>query len=254
MLFMSKKHRHHRHGSVEARQSILSPDSPFVYSEAYKIFRTNLSFVTGKSGCKKITVTSTLPNEGKSVLSINLAITLAENGARVLLIDADLRNPSIHRYLRVKDGHSHGLSTILSGEKELSDCVFFHPKYQFSFIVAGSVPPNPSELLDSEAMAKMIETLSGSFDYIIFDTPPAGVVTDALVLSRYVDGTILVVQQSVTHRNQVRAVKQNFDGVGAKILGVVLNRCSLQDMNDHYSYRSSYYHYSYTYSYGRDDQ
>lgn len=250
---MSKltKRRHHKSGSLEARQSILTPDSPFSYAEAYKIFRTNLSFVTGGSGCKKITITSTLPNEGKSVLSINLAITLAENGSRVLLVDADMRNPSIHRYLRVKDGHSRGLSTVLSGEIDLSECVFFHPKYQFSFIVAGNVPPNPSELLDSEAMAKTMEALSANFDYIIIDTPPAGMVTDALVLSRFVDGTVLVVQQAATHRNQVRAVKQSFDGVGAKILGVVLNRCNLQDMNEHYSYRSGYYHYSYTY--GHDE-
>ena len=248
---MSKKRRHHKSSSLEARQSILTPESPFSYTEAYKILRTNLSFVINNSGCKKITVTSTVPNEGKSVLAINLAITLAENGSRVLLIDADMRNPSIHRYLRVKDGHSHGLSTVLSGEAELSECVFFHPKYQFSFIVAGSVPPNPSELLDSDAMAKTVEALTGSFDYIVIDTPPAGMVTDALVLSRYVDGTVLVVQQAATHRNQVRAVKQSFDGVGAKILGVVLNRCNLQDMNEHYSYRSGYYHYSYTY--GHDD-
>ena len=247
-----KKKRHHKSTSAEARQSILTPESPFSYAEAYKIFRTNLSFVVGSSVCKKVTITSTLPNEGKSVLAINLAITLAENGARVLLIDTDLRNPSIHRYLRVKDGHSRGLSTVLSGAAELSDCVFFHPKYQFSFIVAGNVPPNPSELLGSDAMAKTVETLSANFDYIILDTPPAGMVTDALVLSRYADGTILVVQQSATHRNQVRAVKQSFESVGAKILGVVLNRCNLQDMNEHYSYRSGYYHYSYTY--GHEDK
>ena len=245
--------RSHKSHSLEARQSLLKPESPFLYTEAYKILRTNLNFVTGtKNGCKRIAVTSTLPDEGKSVLSINLAITLAENGARVLLIDGDLRNPSIHRYLRVKDAHSRGLSTVLSGGAELSDCVFFHPKYQFSFIVAGSVPPNPSELLGSEAMANALDVLSSNFDYIIFDTPPAGIVTDALVLSHYVEGTILVVQQGATRRNQVRAVKQGFDSVGATILGVVLNRCNLRDMDERYSYHGGYYHYDYVYGRGEN--
>lgn len=249
---MSKKNRR-KSGSLEARQSLLTPDSPFAYTEAYKGFRTNLSFVTGtKHGCKKITITSTMPDEGKSVLAINLAITLAENGDRVLLLDADMRNPSIHRYLRVKDGHSRGLSTVLSGNAELSDCVFFHPKYQFSFIVAGNNPPNPSELLGSDAMGQMLDSLSSSFDYIIIDTPPAGMVTDALVLSHYVDGAILVIQQGAPHRNQVRAVKQSFESVGAPILGAVLNRCNPRDMGNRYSYRGGYYRYDYVY--GRNEK
>lgn len=249
---MNKKKRRHSKSSIqEARRALLSADKPFWYSEAYKMLRTNLNFVAGKQDdCTKISVTSTMPNEGKSVFAINLAITLSENGARVLLVDCDLRSPSVHRYLRVKENHLEGLSGVLSGSAELSECIYFHPEYKFSFIAAGTVPPNPSELIGSNRMKQVVESLSGSFDYILFDTPPAGLVSDALVLSRVVDGTVLVVRQGVTHRKQVRAVKQSLDDVHAKIFGVVLNECNLRDIEDRSAYRREYYT---DYGYGHFD-
>lgn len=232
---------------------ILTKDSPFAYREAYKLLRTNLNFITSAMGkCKKIVVTSSMPNEGKSVFAINLAITLAENGAKVLLADCDMRNPSVHRYLRVKENYLRGLSTVLSGKEELSDCIFFHPKYNFSFILSGTIPPNPSELLGSSRMGEMLDSLEDSFDYIICDAPPAGIVTDPMVLSRYADGVLLVVRQGSTRRNQVRAAKQSFLDVHANLLGVVLNRCDIRDVCDRYSYH--HYGYSYAYGYGNQEE
>ncbi len=232
--------------------AILTPDSPFAYKEAYKLMRTNLNFMTASiNTCKRIVVTSSTPNEGKSVYAINLAISLAENGSRVLLIDCDLRKPALHRYLRVKENYVRGLSTVLSGAESLSDCVFFHPKHNFSFILAGTIPPNPSEMLGSNNMKELLESLESSFDYIILDAPPAGMVADPLVLSKFVDGVVLVVRQGVTHRNQVRSVKQSLLDVNANILGVVLNRCDIRDVRDRYSYHR--YGYSYVYGYGNGE-
>ncbi len=236
-------------------KAILTPDSPFAYKEAYKLLRTNLNFITSTIGnCKKIVVTSSMPNEGKSIFAINLAITLAENGSKVLLIDCDMRKPALHRYLRVKENYLRGLSTILSGKEELSNCVFFHPKHNFSFILAGTIPPNPSEMLGSQSMNDMLETLSGSFDYIICDAPPAGFVTDPIVLSRHADGVLLVVRQSNTRRNMVHNVKQSFESVNANLLGVVLNRCDIRDVRDRYSYHRYGYSYSYGYSKGNGEE
>ncbi len=231
-------------------QAILSADSPFAYRESYKLLRTNLNFITSTVGkCKKIVVTSSMPNEGKSVFAINLAITLAENGAKVLLIDCDMRKPALHRYLRVKESYLRGLSSVLSGKEELSNCVFFHPKHNFSFILAGTIPPNPSEMLGSQSMKELLDSLESSFDYIICDAPPAGFVADPIVLSRYADGVLLVVRQNSTRRNLVRTVKQSLDDVNANLLGVVLNRCDIRDVRDRYAYHR--YGYSYTFGYGK---
>ncbi len=234
---------------TSVKQMILSQDSPFAYAEAYKLLRTNLNFVASTiNGCKKIVVTSAMPNEGKSVLSINLAVTLSELGYKVLLIDCDLRNPSIHRYLRVKESYLQGLSTVLSGQAELGDCIYLHPTYKFNFIVSGAVPPNPNELLCSAKMSMMLEALAESFDYIICDAPPAGIVSDALVLSRITDGVILSIKQGETKRNQVKAVKQALNDVNANIMGAVLTQCNVKDIKEKYSYHK--YGYDYVYGYG----
>ena len=230
-------------------KAILTAESPFAYKEAYKLLRTNLNFITSTLGnCKKIVVTSSVPNEGKSIFAINLAITLAENGAKVLLIDCDMRKPALHRYLRVKENYLRGLSSMLS------NCVFFHPKHNFNFILAGTIPPNPSEMLGSQSMNDMLESLAGSFDYIICDAPPAGFVTDPIVLSQHADGVLLVVRQSNTRRNMVHSVKQSFESVNANLLGVVLNRCDIRDVRDRYSYHRYGYSYSYGYSKGNIEE
>ncbi len=239
--------------SASNKQMLLSQEAPFAYKEAYKLLRANLSFVASSiKGCKKIVVSSAMPNEGKSMLSINLAISLSEMGHKVLLIDCDLRNPSVHRYLRIKDRYVQGLSTILSGQTELSECLYLHPTYKFNFIVAGMIPPNPNEILGSTKMELLLEALSESFDYIICDAPPVGMVSDALVLSGMTDGVILSVKHGDTKRRQVKAVKQAFEDVGANILGVVLNQCSVKDMREKYDYKK--YGYDYVSGYGKTEQ
>lgn len=214
--------------SAEKRKVILEPESPFAYREAYKAMRTNFKFLTDINGRKKIIVTSALQKEGKTSVSINLAATLAENGEKVILIDCDLRNPTVYRYLMVRADTEFGLTSILTSEDIAEKFrIYKHPKLQFSYILVGTIPPNPAELLGSDRMKKLLETLSRSYDYIICDCPPVGVVTDAALLSRSCDGVLMVVRQNYASREQVRMAKQKLDAVQANIMGIVMNQYEL---------------------------
>lgn len=245
-LFGSMKNK-----NVAQNTTILSDDAPFAFAEAYKMLRTNLSFVSTTGKYKKILITSAIPNEGKSTVAINLAITLAEAGARVVVVDCDMRNPSVHRYLRLRNSKDSGLSSMLSGAMSGPVSIQTYTKGGFRFIPAGTIPPNPAELLGSERMKKVIETLEEHFDYIICDAPPTTVVSDAAVLSRYVDGVLLVVRQNFSTRQQVRAAKQSLDTVNANLLGAVLNQYDMSaDWKKGGRYGYGNYKYKYTYSYG----
>lgn len=240
-LFNSKK----KYIESDRLSEILSPISPFAYQEAYKMLRTNLSFVSMNGKFKKIIVTSAMPNEGKSTVAINLAATLAESGSKVILIDCDLRNPSTHRYLRFENKSLKGLTSLLAGTTKLEDGnIFSHHKLKFDFIPAGPIPPNPAELLGSSMMNDLLKALEIGYDYIILDTPPVGVVTDAAALSRYCHGVLLVIRQKFSTKDQVHVAKQNLDSVQAKIIGTVLSQYNLDEAREGGKY--SYYHYNYT--------
>lgn len=223
---------------------LLGPNSPFAYAEAYKTLRTNLSFASVSKQYKKIILTSAIPDEGKSTIAVNLAATLAETGAKVLLMDCDLRNPTLHRLLRVKNGSVGRLTAILTGKATADDCIFTHPKMNCDFIMAGAVPPNPAELLGSERMEKLLDELSQRYDYVICDTPPVGLVTDAAALSRFCDGVILVVRQNLSTKEQVRTAKRNLEAVQANIIGTILSCYDLsKDTKDSKGTYAGYYNY-----------
>ena len=236
-----------------SHDELLSINSPFVYTEAYKTLRTNLSFASISRKYKKIIMTSAIPNEGKSTISVNLATTLAEAGSRVLLIDCDLRNPTLHRLLRIKSASNRSLTSLLSGEVQLSECILSHPKLRCDIILAGAIPPNPVELLSSPRMEELLNELSEQYDYIICDTPPVSVVTDAAALSRFCDGVILVVRQNLATREQVWNAKRNLETVQANIIGTILSCYDLsRDTKDSVGkYKRSY---SYGYGYGRRER
>lgn len=226
---------------------LLTNDVPFAYKEAYKTMRTNLSFASITKQYKKLIITSSIPGEGKSTVAINLAFALAESEAKVLLIDCDLRNPTLRRLLRVRPEYKAGLTSLLAGTSTLNECIFRYPKMNCDILLAGTTPPNPAELLSSPQMEALLERLSKSYDYIICDTPPISLVTDAAALSRFCDGVILVVRQKNVTKDQVWAAKRNLDAVQANVIGTIL---SCYDMSDDTravgSYYGGYYRYGST--------
>lgn len=221
---------------------IVSKTAPFSYVEAFKALRTNLNFVSVNSSLKKLVITSAIPNEGKSSVAVNLAVTLAETGSKVLIVDCDLRKPILHKYLKLGKTNSKGVTGILSGESTIDDSVVFFRDIKISVLVAGAIPPNPAELLGSKKMKELIKALETRFDYIIFDTPPVSVVTDSAVLTQFTDGVLLVIRQNLATIEQVKLAKKSLESVNANIVGAVLN-----NFNTAKSGKNSGYYYYYDY-------
>lgn len=231
-------------GKTKRQDLLLSSKSPFEYAEAYKKLRTNIEYLHQNNGIKKLIITSAVQGEGKTALSVNLAATLAENGAKVILLDCDLRNPSIHKYLRGMDDYKNGLTTLLRS-KDPADSIKIcrNNDTGISYIMAGAVPPNPTELLGSKRMERLLEMLTKSYDYVICDTPPAGIVTDAVLLNRYCDGVLFVVRQDYASKDQIVTAKKNLENVHANIIGSVL---SCFDLKESGAEKKGYY-YGYHY-------
>ena len=233
--------------TIKKQTELLTEKQPFAYTESYKALRTNLKFMTMGGKHKKIVVTSAIPGEGKSTFSLNLAITLAETGMRVLIVDGDMRNPSVHRYLRLRQTDIPGLSSLLSGEEMVEKSIGHLDKFNLDLILSGQIPPNPAELLGTGKLKEILEKLEVNYDYIIVDAPPVSIVTDAAEIAQACDGTILVVGQKMATQEQVLKAKANLDQVNANILGVVLNNYDMTKNNkstgDGYNY--GYYKYGY---------
>jgi len=190
-----------------------------------------------------IMVTSAGPLEGKTLTSSNIAVTMARSHESVLLIDGDMRRPRIHKVFQVN--HKKGLSGVLVGTDKTADAVIETPVKGLYLLPVGAIPPDPSELIGSKTMGRFLSSLKEKFEIIIIDTPPLTAVTDALVLSQFVDGVMLVTRTGVTPRQVIKASLEQLQSVKATILGVVLN--GVKTGKDSYYY--SQYYYSY---YGED--
>jgi polysaccharide biosynthesis transport protein len=214
-----------------------------VVTEAFRSLRTSVLFSTPDAPPKVILVTSAGMGEGKTVISTNLAATLAESGSRVLLIDGDMRHPSCHPALGV--GNERGLSSFLTGQLPLEDVMhaFEHPRLWF--VAAGPTPPNPAELLGSVRMREAIAALREQFDFVIVDSPPVIPVTDGVVLSRDADGVVLVVKGQDTPREMVRRARDSLQLASAHILGVVINNVDF-GWGDFFHYDQYYGYYNQT--------
>ncbi|MBQ2693862.1 MAG: CpsD/CapB family tyrosine-protein kinase [Clostridia bacterium] len=218
-------------------------DVPFNYVESFKSLRTNLNFIAATEKLNTFILTSAIPGEGKSNTAINLAITLAEDSKSVVVVDCDLRKPSLNRYLKLGRNFK-GVTDILTGNATVEDALIQFEDLGIHVLTAGAVPPNPSEMLSAEPMQKLINDLKAAFDYVILDTPPVSVVTDAAILGRYADGALLCVRSDFAPKETVQLAKERLTAVGVRILGVVLT--GFDAKNDH---KSSAYSYTYEYEY-----
>ena len=227
------------------RDNLLSAKSDFFIREAYKTLRTNVSFtLTGEEKSKVIVVTSSMQGEGKSITAINLAISYAMTDKKVLLIDCDMRRPKLARLLG--KGSKVGLSNLLMEPDLLPKAVQHTDIEGLEVILAGNIPPNPSELLGSTRMRRLIAELKETYDYIFLDSPPVNMVTDAVVLAPQSDGVLFLVRANQSERGDVIHAVEQMERTGSKILGFVLNDADMEKLR--YSRRKRYKRY---FRYGR---
>ena len=213
-------------------------EKKFAVHEAYNEFRANLRFTVYKNDCKKLIISSPVPEDGKSTTSSNIAISIAQTGAKVLLIDCDLRKGKIHNIFNLKS--VPGLSDVLSGMAS-DDEVLLKTKYDnLRVIPLGVIPPNPTELLGSASMEELIKRMEKKFDYIIIDSPPVNVVSDVLSLVSLVDGIVIVVREGITSHPNISNALTKYKLAEANILGFVINGISL---NQSKRSRSRHYYY-----------
>ena len=226
--------------------SVAAKETPFAYVEAYKSLRTNIGFLSNVSGVRSILITSAVPEESKSTAAINLALTLADSGHSVVLVECDLRKPVLRKYLKRELGPA-GLASYLAGLVNLDDCIVDLKDLGISVISAGVVPPNPSELLNTVRMQELLELLKHNFDYVLLDAPPVNLVTDASIVGRLTDGALLVVRSKFASARIIRQAKAKLENVGIRILGGVLTRFKLRKS----SLLSGYDYKQYEYGYGQ---
>ena len=207
------------------------PKSPI--SEVFRALRTNLQFMNRAVECQTILITSTVQSEGKSWVSANLATTFAQTGAKTLLIDADMRKPTVHYTFSMNN--AYGLTNVLTRQTELKEAIKQSKEEKLDVLTSGPIPPNPAELLSSRAMDQFFQEAKEVYDIIIFDTPPVLAVTDAQVLANKCDGAVLVVSSGKTEIESAQKTKELLTNAQGKILGVVLNNKKI-DNNDYYYY------------------
>lgn len=233
------------------RISLLNDDVPFNVVESYKAMRTNIGFAISTSDKKALVVSSANPGEGKSTTAANIAITMADEGQNVLLIDADMRKPVQHKIFGVKN--DKGLSSVLSKMKNTEDCIQKTDVSNLNVLTSGPIPPNPSELLSSERTAKLLEKMSSEYDVIVIDSPPINVVSDTLNLSQSVAGLLTVVRCGYTAVDDIKELMVKTELAHMDMLGFVLTRVKRKN-NGRYYKRYGKYHYYKNYSYGYGEQ
>ncbi len=223
---------------------LTSADTRSSLAEAYRHLRTSILLSTAGHAPKSLLITSSLPSEGKTTTATNTSIILAQTGARVLMIDADMRRPRLHSIFGIENGR--GLSTLLASElteSDISQTIQQDEKTKLFLLPSGPIPPNPSELIGSEQMASLMRLLQNKFTHVVVDSPPIASFTDGVLIASMVDGVILVVHAGKSSRQVVRRSRQLLNEIGAKIFGVVLNNVDLKT-KDNYYYYQSYYHRS----------
>ncbi|WP_071131755.1 CpsD/CapB family tyrosine-protein kinase [Enterococcus timonensis] len=210
-------------------------DQSSTITEQYRTIRTNIQFAMVDQKLKSIVITSSGPSEGKSTTSANLAVVFATSGLKVLLVDADLRKPTVHKTFGLTNGR--GLSSLLSNRGlDINEVCQTTVTENLKVLTSGPKPPNPAELLGSQRMTDLIAAVENQFDLVIFDMPPVVAVTDAQVMAVKTDGTILAVRQKVTNKSALANAKKLLDIVNANVLGVVFNGVERGTNGAYYEY------------------
>ena len=218
------------------RKLLTNVHTTSIISEQFRTIRTNLKFALPNLSCKTILVTSSIPGEGKTTNAANIAIVFAQEGKKVLLVDADMRRPAIHYTFELLN--ISGLSSVLIQNDTLSEAIQETSIEGLFVLTSGPIPPNPVELLASEMMDTLIEKMIAYYDVILFDTPPVNSVTDAQILANKTDGVLLIVNTGVVEKSSVVKAKNSLLVAQAKILGVVMNNYALPKEQ----YKNQYYH------------
>lgn len=227
-----------------ANSAVLGPDISFAASEAYKLLRTKIQFsFSDENDCRIIGLSSAISGEGKSLTAVNLAFALSQLNKKVLLVDCDMRRPTLAEKLRLLK--QPGLSSYLTRQCRLEElvqpCGIKGNENAFDVISAGQNPPNPTELLSSERMKKAMDTMRGIYEYVILDLPPVGEVSDAMAVAKEIDGMLIVVRQNFGDRNILTEAVQQFEFIDARILGIVFNGTSEYGNGYSRSYYKRYY-------------
>ena len=220
---------------AQQKKLILDENSPFIQQEAYKTMRTNLMFALRGNGSKRFCITSSMPGEGKSITILNLAISIAQTGKKVLLIDGDLRRPTLGRLLG--QDPVPGMSNVLVGQANVEDAIRENIRTNLDVLFSGDVPPNPSELLGSEQMQEMLETLSREYDYVLVDAPPVNMVSDSCIIANHLDGIVLLARSGIARKDGVKQAINQLRLTNTKVLGCVLNGVEVAS--------KKYYRYNY---------
>ena len=219
-------------GAKRTLITTINPRSPI--SEQYRTIRTNIQFSMIDDSFKILACTSASPGEGKSTTITNLAVTFAQQGQKVLLVDADLRKPTIHRTMEVSN--RKGLTTLITKKATIKEAISTTKINNLHVLPSGPIPPNPSELLGSKMMTDLIAGLSQRYDLILFDTPPVLAVTDAQVLGNRCDGVVLVLKSGETEKKNLVKAKELLDRAQVKIIGTIINGVDAKSANYNYYY------------------
>lgn len=230
---MSKHHPKESSTKAVGLITLTDPTSPI--SEQFRTIRTNIQFASSSDKrLQTMVITSSGPGEGKSTTSANLAVVFAKSGQRVLLVDADLRKPTVYKTFQLNN--AKGLSTILSTTQNATEIVQDSGIENLSILTSGPKPPNPSELLGSVRMNQVIQELRNAYDIVIFDMPPVVTVTDAQIMASKVDGTLLVIRENVTNKESLGKATELLKLVNARVLGTVYNGATQTKDQGYYYY------------------
>ena len=232
-MFKRKKEKSENQLNSPGLISIINPKS--IVAEQFRMVRTNLEFSIVDKDLKSFLVTSLAPGAGKSTISSNLAATFASQGKKVLLVDTDMRKPTIHKIFRLRN--NEGLSTLITTKEAVISDYIEKTEFENVFILtSGATPPNPAELISSKRMGQLIKEMEKTFDLVIFDTPPVLAVADSQIMAGKVDGTLFVIRKGVDTKEQIQTVHERMNSVNANVLGAIYNRIEPNDDVYYYEY------------------